>query len=33
VRLSVARVAEMEDFWRLMDRTHGVLDPEAIELP
>lgn len=33
VRLSVARVVEMEEFWGLMASTHGVVGPEAFELP
>jgi len=33
VRLSLERVAEMDDFWRLMDRTRGRLVPGEIESP
>jgi hypothetical protein len=29
VRLSVKRVAEMEEFWRFMDATHGTLKPDS----
>lgn len=31
VRLSVERVAEMEEFWRFMRRTRGKLKPRTIE--
>ena len=31
VRLSLERVAEMERFWRLIDRTKATLEPEAFE--
>ncbi|MBI4706128.1 MAG: hypothetical protein HY744_33960 [Deltaproteobacteria bacterium] len=33
VRLSIARVAEMEELWRFMDRTGGTLAPGSIEVP
>jgi len=31
VRLSVQRVAEMEEFWRFMDKTRGTVKPGSIE--
>lgn len=31
VRLAVARVVEMERFWRFMARTRGTLRPGSIE--
>jgi hypothetical protein len=33
VRLSVERVAEMDDFWRFMARTRGKVKPGAFEDP
>jgi hypothetical protein len=33
VRLAVDRVAEMERFWKLMQRTRGKLPPGSIEHP
>ncbi|PYO59144.1 MAG: hypothetical protein DMD83_00400 [Candidatus Rokuibacteriota bacterium] len=33
VRLSVARVSEMEKFWRFMRRTRGTLKPGSLKSP
>lgn len=33
VRLSMERIAEMEDFWRLMKKNRGRLAPGSIERP
>lgn len=33
VRLSVERVAEMERFWRFMERSQGTLSPDSIITP
>jgi hypothetical protein len=33
VRLSMERVAEMEEFWQLMSESRGVLKPGSIEEP
>ncbi len=33
VRLSVERMAEMEEFWRFMDKTRGSLPPGSFEEP
>lgn len=33
VRVSVNRIAEMEEFWRFMKRTRGVLKPGSIKAP
>ena len=33
VRLSVERVAEMEEFWRFMARSRGTLAPGSIHKP
>ncbi|HEY3356425.1 MAG TPA: hypothetical protein VGQ83_24455 [Polyangia bacterium] len=33
VRLAVARVVEMEEFWRFMTRTRGKLTPGSFETP
>lgn len=33
VRLSVERMAEMEEFWRLMNNSRGVLKPGSVEEP
>jgi hypothetical protein len=31
VRVAVQRVAEMEEFWQFMRRTHGKLQPGSFE--
>ena len=31
VRVSVRRVVEMEEFWRLMDKTAGILKPGSFQ--
>ena len=31
VRVAVQRVAEMEEYWQFMRRTHGKLEPGSIE--
>ena len=31
VRLSVERVAEMEEFWRFMNRTRGAVKPNSFD--
>jgi hypothetical protein len=33
IRLSVARVAEMEAFWQFMNKSRGTLGPESIGVP
>ena len=33
VRLSVERVAEMEEFWRFMKRTRATLKPGSLRAP
>ena len=33
IRLSVERVAEMEVFWRFMDKSRGALRPDSVEVP
>lgn len=33
VRLAVERVVEAEEFWRLMARSRGRLEPGSIETP
>jgi hypothetical protein len=33
VRLSVERMAEMEEFWRFMDKTRGTLPPGSFDEP
>ncbi|MFQ5667881.1 MAG: hypothetical protein ACE5I7_15820 [Candidatus Binatia bacterium] len=33
VRLSVERVAEMEEFWRFMERSRRTLAPHSIRKP
>jgi hypothetical protein len=33
VRLSVERVAEMDEFWRFMARTRGTLKPGSLRRP
>jgi hypothetical protein len=33
VRMSVERIAEMEEFWRFMSRSKGVLRPHSIRTP
>lgn len=33
VRIAVDRVAEMEAFWRFMEKSRGTLKPGSIELP
>ena len=33
VRLAVARVVEMEEFWRFMDTTRATLRPGSIDTP
>ena len=33
VRLSVERVAEMDEFWRFMTRTRGKVKPGSFEAP
>jgi Arc/MetJ family transcription regulator len=29
VRLSLERIAEMEEFWRFMERTHGAVERDS----
>jgi hypothetical protein len=31
VRLAVERIAEMEEFWRFMEKTRGTVEPGSIE--
>ena len=33
IRVSVERIVEMEEFWRFMERTRGVLKPGSVEAP
>lgn len=33
VRAAVDRVAEMEEFWRFMAETRGILEPGSVESP
>ncbi len=33
IRMSVERIAEMEDFWRFMTRTRRSLRPGSVDLP
>ncbi len=33
IRLSVARMAEMEAFWQFMSKSQGMLGPGSIEVP
>lgn len=33
IRLAVDRIAEMEAFWRFMNKTRGTLRPGSIEAP
>lgn len=33
VRLSMERVAEMEEFWRFMTESHGLLKAGSVEEP
>jgi Arc/MetJ family transcription regulator len=33
VRAAVERVVEMEEFWRFMAQTRGLLEPGSIESP
>ena len=33
VRASVDRIAEMEEFWRFMTESHGLLKPGTVEEP
>jgi len=33
VRAAVDRVAEMEEFWRFMTETRGILEPGSVESP
>jgi hypothetical protein len=33
IRLSVERIAEMEEFWEFMNKTHRTLGPGSVEKP
>lgn len=33
VREAIERVAEMEEFWRFMKETRGILEPGTLETP
>ena len=33
VREAIERVAEMEEFWKFMKETRGILEPGALETP
>jgi hypothetical protein len=33
VREAVDRVAEMEEFWKFMKETRGIVDPGSLETP
>jgi hypothetical protein len=33
IRLSVERIAEMEEFWQFMDKTRGSLPADSFEEP
>ncbi|MGH9324855.1 MAG: hypothetical protein ACRD3V_33855 [Vicinamibacteria bacterium] len=33
VREAIERVAEMEEFWKFMKKTRGILEPGTLETP